>query len=125
MIPMNKLTNILVALAGLLALAVVLGNARPVSACPLCRDAVAAPDEGSSIEDEEDALREPRAWNRSIYLFVSMPYLLLGGFAFFVYRALKRAPVPTPPSAAKEGSHDRIAEPSQVSDQRPDAEHAG
>ena len=55
-------------------------------ACPNCKDAIV---ESGEATDEEDPLREARAYNRSIYLMVGMPYLLLtiGGFA--VYRGLR------------------------------------
>jgi hypothetical protein len=34
-------------------------------------------------------LREARAYNQSIYLMVGMPYLLVSGMGFFLYRGLK------------------------------------
>jgi hypothetical protein len=37
-------------------------------------------------------LREPRAYNQSIYLMVSMPYLLLGSVGFLIYRAHSKKP---------------------------------
>jgi hypothetical protein len=49
---------------------------------------VAAP---SGSEDEDDPLREARAYNQSIYLFVSMPYLLLAGVGLLIYRGFKTA----------------------------------
>ncbi len=44
----------------------------------------------SSGAEEDDQLREARAYNQSIYLMVGMPYLLLGAFGMLVYRGLKR-----------------------------------
>jgi hypothetical protein len=35
-------------------------------------------------------MREARAYNRSIYVMVSMPYLLLGVFGFLIYRGVKK-----------------------------------
>jgi hypothetical protein len=35
-------------------------------------------------------MREARAYNQSIYLMVSMPYLLLGGVGFMIYRGLRQ-----------------------------------
>jgi hypothetical protein len=49
---------------------------------------VAAP---SGQEDEDDPLREAKAYNRSIYLFVGMPYLLLGAVGFLIYRTVRSA----------------------------------
>ena len=45
----------------------------------------------SGSGDDDDPLREARAYNNSIYLFVGMPYLLLTGFGLVVYRGLKSA----------------------------------
>jgi hypothetical protein len=45
----------------------------------------------SSSSGDEDPLREARAYNRSIYLMVAMPYLLLGTVGFLVYRGIKAA----------------------------------
>jgi len=50
---------------------------------------VAAPSSGSE-EYDTDPMREASAYNNSIYLMVSMPYLLLGAFGFYVYRGLKK-----------------------------------
>ena len=38
-------------------------------------------------------MREPRAYNQSIYLMVGMPYLLLGTVGFMIYRAKNRKPL--------------------------------
>jgi hypothetical protein len=43
----------------------------------------------SSGSEEEDQAREAMAYNHSIYLMVSMPYLLLGGVGFWVYRGIR------------------------------------
>jgi hypothetical protein len=51
----------------------------------------------SGQEDEDDPLREARAYNNCIYLFVAMPYLLLGGVSFLIYRKVKAAQRPAPP----------------------------
>jgi hypothetical protein len=39
----------------------------------------------------DDPLREARALNQSIYLMLTMPYLLLGVIGYKVYRGLKAA----------------------------------
>jgi len=69
------------------------------AACPNCKDAVA-----SAGDEEGDPHREARAYNNSIYLFVGMPYLLVGAFGFLVYRGIKKArqqhttPAASPPA---------------------------
>lgn len=55
-------------------------------ACPLCREAVA----NSSGAEDTDQMREARAYNNSIYIMVGMPYILVGGFGFAIYRHLKQ-----------------------------------
>jgi hypothetical protein len=43
----------------------------------------------SSGQEGDDPLAEAKAYNWSIYLMLAMPYGLLGGFGWFVYRGLK------------------------------------
>ena len=75
----------------LLLTALTLGSlALPARACPLCRE---APANGSDVE-EDDQYREAAAYNQSIYLMVSMPYLLLGVVGVAVYRRHTRQRVP-------------------------------
>ncbi len=50
----------------------------------------------SSGQGDDDPLQEAKAYNSSIYLMLAMPYALLGGFGWFVYRGLK-ANKPIPP----------------------------
>jgi hypothetical protein len=45
----------------------------------------------SSGSEGDDPLRESRAYNRSIYLMVAMPYLLLGTIGVLIYRGIKAA----------------------------------
>ena len=45
----------------------------------------------SSGSEDDDPMREPRAYNRSIYFMVAMPYLLLGVIGFKVYRGYRAA----------------------------------
>jgi hypothetical protein len=47
----------------------------------------------TSGAEEDDATREARAYNNSIYLMAGMPYVLLGGFTAWVYRGLRRKAV--------------------------------
>lgn len=69
----------------ILITAVLILTPASLHACPLCREAVSK----TSGADDEDQYREARAYNNSIYLMVSMPYLLLGGLGFAVYRHLR------------------------------------
>ena len=55
-------------------------------ACPMCQEAAGSPSTG-----QDDAARQARAFNRAIYLMVSMPYLLLGGLGFLFYRSVQKA----------------------------------
>src|SRR5258706_16371813 len=59
---------------------------RPALACPSCADAVT----DTSGADAVDQERESAAYNRSIYLMVGMPYLLLGGLGLMIYRGYRR-----------------------------------
>jgi hypothetical protein len=43
----------------------------------------------SSGPEDDDPLREAKAYNASIYLMVTMPYALLGGLGFLIYRSTK------------------------------------
>lgn len=55
------------------------------TACPNCRDATKATPGASS----DSQFREAQAFNRSIYLMAGMPFFLLGGFGFALYRLAK------------------------------------
>jgi hypothetical protein len=113
-------------LLGMLALFAVLGAPRLVVACPACADAVAA----QSGPDDEDPLLESRAYNNSIYLFVSMPYLLLGALGFMVYRGFRnKSRQSIPPAsanpAAEGADHVLSIEPPTVREPGPDGSHGG
>ncbi len=86
-------------LAALLTVLGVLAAARPAAACPMCKEAVPASgdvNDPTLTPEDQDAFRQAKAYNNSIYLFVGMPYLLLGGVGFLVYRNFKKArQVPT------------------------------
>jgi len=43
----------------------------------------------SSGQEGDDPLQEAKAYNLSIYLMLAVPYGLLGGLGWFVYRGLK------------------------------------
>ena len=64
---------------GVLVLGAVLFVAQPASACPACQEAVI----NASGKDDDDPMREARAYNRSIYLMVAVPY------GTFVYRVTR------------------------------------
>src|SRR5262249_12377012 len=89
---MKRFTGLL----GTLALVAVLGAPWPVVACPACAGAVAA----HSTDAAEERLLESRAFNNSIYLFVSMPSLLLAALGFMVYRGSRNKPRQCPPPAS-------------------------
>lgn len=72
---------------GLLVLGTVLFVAQPASACPACQDAII----NGSGKDDDDPLREARAYNRSIYLMVAVPYGTLGILGLLVYRGYRTA----------------------------------
>jgi hypothetical protein len=59
----------------------------------------------ASGSDGEDPMAEPRAYNHSIYLMVSMPYLLLGSFGLMCYWKVRMARrTPTRPTAPQSGA---------------------
>jgi hypothetical protein len=43
----------------------------------------------SSGQEDDDPLREAKAYNASIYLMLGMPYALLGGLGFLFYRSVR------------------------------------
>jgi hypothetical protein len=51
----------------------------------------------SSGQEGDDPLQEAKAYNSSIYLMLAVPYGLLGGFGWFVYRGLKANSKNLPP----------------------------
>lgn len=70
--------------AGLLIAFGLLAGSAPASACPLCKEAI-------STNDSEDEVNNlPAAYNNSIYLMVSVPYLTLGFGGFLIYRGLRQ-----------------------------------
>ncbi|HEX4589945.1 MAG TPA: hypothetical protein VH120_08460, partial [Gemmataceae bacterium] len=51
------------------------GFATPAKACPLCKEA-AENAVDSSAEQDDDPLAEAKAYNRSIYMMIGVPYTL-------------------------------------------------
>ena len=70
-----------------LVFATILVIAPRASACPNCQDAIVS----GSGKDDDDPLREARAYNRSIYLMVAVPYCTLGTLGLLVYRGYRTA----------------------------------
>jgi hypothetical protein len=62
------------------------GLANGVQACPNCKDALA--------NQTGDAARLKDGYTYSILFMMSMPFVLLGTGAFFVYRAVRRGDIP-------------------------------
>ncbi len=63
-----------------------LGASGLASACPNCKEAVAA--------QPADVAAAAQGYNWSILLMMSMPFTLLGTGAFLVARAVKRGTIP-------------------------------
>ena len=55
-----------------------------LTACPLCKEAIAT----ASADDEVNNL--PAAYNNSIYMMIGVPYASLGFVGFLIYRGLKK-----------------------------------
>jgi hypothetical protein len=75
-----------------LTLAAALVAAAPARACPMCKESAA-----DAIEDNEDPLREARAYNQSIYLMLAVPYTIVGVFGVYCYRHLRGRGQDVPP----------------------------
>ena len=69
-----------------LAVALALAFSGPASACPNCKEAVAA--------QPEEAAGMARGYNFSVLFMVSMPFMLLGTGALMVARGVKRGVLP-------------------------------
>jgi hypothetical protein len=72
-----------------LALLVMLAFLPAASACPNCKEAVAA----AGDQSDDDPLREARAYNYSIYFMLAVPYSLLGvggAVGYRMYRGQRR-----------------------------------
>jgi hypothetical protein len=92
----------------LLVLLALFAFERRASACPMCQEAVP---NTSSAEDEDQA-RLSRAYNNSILLMVGVPYMLVGGVGFLIYRQVRLR-------AAVEASTARPLSPGQPLPQHP------
>ncbi|MCS7046977.1 MAG: hypothetical protein NZO58_11520 [Gemmataceae bacterium] len=67
-----------------LALAWLVWGSVPAVACPLCKEAIANAD-----ADDQNA-NLPRAYNQSIYLMLTVPYVCLGVVGVMIYRGCKK-----------------------------------
>jgi len=77
----------------LLALVAALSLVGKVSACPNCKEAIAAQDEVAGREFKETTFMK-NGYNWSVMFMMAMPFTLLGTGAFFVARAVKRGTLP-------------------------------
>jgi hypothetical protein len=78
----------LMALTATVMLAAALAG--PGRACPLCKEAAeSAVDSTSQEELTDDPLAEAKAYNRTIYLMIGVPYTLFAVGGFYCYRHLR------------------------------------
>ena len=61
------------------------GGPTPVSACPLCKDALAA-----NADEDVEGINFPAAMNESILLMLAVPYSTFVVLGFFIYRGARR-----------------------------------
>lgn len=63
------------------------------AACPLCKDAAeAAIDAAGEQNFNDDPLAEARAYNRSIYFMIGVPYTIFAVGGIYCYRNLRQKP---------------------------------
>lgn len=70
----------------LLAFSIFAALPRTASACPLCKEAIGT----GTGQEGEDLTALPRAYNRSIYMMIGVPYLSLMLVGFMIYRGVKK-----------------------------------
>ena len=68
-------------------LAALLGAAAPAFACPNCKESNSA-----GVSDSDDPLAEARAWNRSIYVMIGVPYTMVAIGGFYCWKHLRNGP---------------------------------
>ena len=68
-------------------LAALLGAVAPAFACPNCKESNAA-----GVNDSDDPLAEARAWNRSIYVMIGVPYTMVAIGGFYCWKHLRNGP---------------------------------
>lgn len=74
----------------LLSLVAALALWAPLTACPLCKDAIPESTDGTQVEHDPERLS--RAYNYSIFAFLGMPVLLGGAVGFLIWRANRNNP---------------------------------
>jgi hypothetical protein len=74
--------------ASALTLAAALG-ATPAWACPNCKESAELAIESAAEDNGDDPLAEARAYNRSIYLMLAVPYTIVGFAGIYCYRHLR------------------------------------
>src|SRR4051794_39037291 len=84
----------------LVALCLFLVARAELRACPLCQEVAV---EAANQDSGDDPLREARAYNSSIYFMVSMPYLIFGSCAAWVYRGYRTSLKNAQAEAARAG----------------------
>lgn len=68
-----------------------LGQIRIASACPSCQAALENLSETEDYDEEAEKQRNlSAAFNNSIYVMISVPYVLMGIFGFLVYRGIRK-----------------------------------
>jgi hypothetical protein len=72
-----------------LTIAAACGLASPARACPLCKEAAESAVDASSENYDDDPLAEARAYNRSIYMMIGVPYTIFAVGGFYCYRHLR------------------------------------
>jgi hypothetical protein len=86
---MRHLTRMLAALTLAAALA------GPAWACPLCKEAAeSAVDSSGEQSFDDDPLAEARAYNRSIYFMIGVPYTIFAVGGIYCYRHLRGKQAP-------------------------------
>jgi hypothetical protein len=84
-------------LIAVMTLAAALGLTAPAWACPLCKEAAESAIDSSGDENyNDDPLGEARAYNRSIYMMIGVPYTIFVVGGFYCYRHLKGRGAATP-----------------------------
>jgi len=77
----------------LAALVLALGLAGEASACPLCKEAIAAQDESAQRGGKPTTFMK-NGYNWSVLFMMAMPFALLGTGAWMVARAVKQGSMP-------------------------------
>lgn len=78
------------ALSLLMALALFVASPSRAPACPNCNDVMSS--NSNALLEDDDPMREARAYNRSILFMVTTPYVLLGGLGLLMWRSYRSRP---------------------------------